>query len=126
MRFPVDPKSPIPLHVQIADGIQLAIARAELGSGDQLPTVRQLSVDLKVNSNTIARVYADLERAGVLESRRGKGTFVATTCPVSTAAIRARRLHALCREFTKACLREGFSLAQVRAELEQLKHRREE
>ncbi len=77
----VDPRHPTPLYAQLEQGIRGAIAAGRLPPGAQLPTVRQLAVELKVNANTVARVYADLERAGVLETRRGVGTFVAVAQP---------------------------------------------
>jgi GntR family transcriptional regulator len=116
MRIVVDPKSPVPLHAQISEGIQLSIARGELLPGAQLPTVRQLSVELKVNSNTVARVYSELERSGILETRRGKGTFVRERPKVSRGA-RARRLSSLCRSFLAICAEEGYSLPEVREAL---------
>jgi GntR family transcriptional regulator len=119
MKMSLDPQSPVPLHAQLSEQIHLAIARGELAPGAQLPTVRQLSVALKINSNTVARVYAELERAGVVHSWRGRGTFVAERPRVSSAA-RERRLDALCRSFVKACSEEGFSLAEIRAALEDL------
>ena len=63
------------MHAQLERGIRSAIAAGRLKAGDQLPTVRQLAVDLRVNANTVAKVYAHLERSGVLETRRGVGTF---------------------------------------------------
>jgi GntR family transcriptional regulator len=78
----VDARHPTPLYAQLERGIRAAIATGRLAAGAQLPTVRQLAVDLRINANTVARVYADLERAGVLETRRGVGTFVHDTPPV--------------------------------------------
>ena len=75
--FVIDAGDRTPLHAQLERGIKAAIATGRLAVGDQLPTVRQLAVDLKVNANTVAKVYAFLERAGMLETRRGVGTFVA-------------------------------------------------
>src|SRR5262245_21034769 len=103
MRIMVDARSPVPLHAQITEGIHLAIGRGELKAGDQLPTVRQLAVDLRVNSNTVARVYGELERAGVLETQRGRGTFVRAR-PVESSLprdVRARRLRGLVRAFVQ-------------------------
>lgn len=65
-----------PLYVQIERAIRAAVARGRLARGAQLPTVRQLAVSLRVNANTVARVYSDLERSGLVETRRGIGTFV--------------------------------------------------
>src|SRR5260370_15555465 len=74
--FQVDPNHPTPLYHQLERSVRFAIATGRLSVGDQLPTVRQLAVDLRINANTVAKVYGELERAGVLETRRGVGTFV--------------------------------------------------
>ena len=70
------PRDSTPIYAQLDRGLRAAIASGRLNPGDQLPTVRQLAVDLRVNANTVARVYADLERAGILETRRGVGSFI--------------------------------------------------
>src|SRR5262247_1604665 len=72
----IDHHDRTPLYAQLERALRAAIASGRLRPGDQLPTVRQLAVDLRINANTVARVYADLERAGVLETRRGVGSFV--------------------------------------------------
>ena len=66
----------MPLYAQLTRAIQFAVTTGRLRIGDQLPTVRQLAVDLRINANTVAKVYAELERGGVVETRRGVGTFV--------------------------------------------------
>jgi GntR family transcriptional regulator len=75
----VDPRDRTPIYAQLERALRAAIATGRLTTGDQLPTVRQLAVELSVNANTVARVYAELERAGILETRRGVGTFVSAT-----------------------------------------------
>src|SRR5689334_7940925 len=74
--FSLSPSHPMPLYAQLARAIRFAIATGRLRVGEQLPTVRQLAVELRVNANTVAKVYAELERSGILETRRGVGTFV--------------------------------------------------
>ena len=74
--FNINAADPMPLYAQLERSIKFAIATGKLRIGDQLPTVRQMAVDLKINANTVAKVYAELERAGVVETRRGVGTFV--------------------------------------------------
>ena len=76
MSFNIDTAHPTPLYHQLERAIRFAIATGKLAVGDQLPTVRQLAVDLRINANTVAKVYLELERAGVVETRRGVGTFV--------------------------------------------------
>ena len=75
----VDPRDRTPIYAQLDRALRAAIATGRITAGDQLPTVRQLAVELSVNANTVARVYAELERAGILETRRGVGTFVSAT-----------------------------------------------
>jgi GntR family transcriptional regulator len=75
----IDPRDKTPIYAQLERGLRAAIATSRLRPGDQLPTVRQLAVDLRVNANTVARVYGELERAGVIETRRGVGSFISAT-----------------------------------------------
>jgi GntR family transcriptional regulator len=75
----IDPRDPTPIYAQLERGLRAAIATSRLRAGDQLPTVRQLAVDLQVNANTVARVYAELERSGVIETKRGVGSFISAT-----------------------------------------------
>ena len=72
----VDTRDPTPIYAQLERGLRAAVATGRVRPGDQLPTVRQLAVELRINANTVARVYAELERAGVIETRRGVGSFV--------------------------------------------------
>ena len=72
----IDKGSGIPFYIQLSEQIRLLVHEGRLGAGDPLPTVRELAVELEVNANTVARVYRDLQQAGVLDLRRGVGTFV--------------------------------------------------
>ena len=86
----IDPRDRTPIYAQLERGLRAAIATGRLDAGDQLPTVRQLAVDLSINANTVARVYAELERAGVIETRRGVGSFVSATPAQAHPPRRAR------------------------------------
>jgi len=88
--FQVDADHPTPLYAQLERSIRFAIATGKLGIGDQLPTVRQLAVELRINANTVAKVYTELERAGVVETRRGVGTFVTGAAQRSREPPRSR------------------------------------
>ena len=90
--FAIDQADRTPVYAQLERGIRSAIATGRLAVGDQLPTVRQLAVDLRVNANTVAKVYAFLERAGVLETRRGVGTFIAARLAASARKSRCAAL----------------------------------
>lgn len=74
--FHIDAADPMPIYAQLERAIRFAVLTGRLRVGDQLPTVRQMAVELRINANTVAKVYAELERTGVLETRRGVGTFV--------------------------------------------------
>ncbi len=117
--FQIDANHPTPLYAQLDRSIRFAIATGKLRIGDQLPTVRQLAVDLRINANTVAKVYAELERAGVLETRRGVGTFVSAR-PNEAASRRDRERHL--RELTEHFIAEtqtrGFSIDDVIEHLE--------
>lgn len=76
-RFHVDPASAVPIYHQLVDQVRAAIAGGILAEGDQLPSVRDVAVDATVNPNTVAKAYTELERAGVIATLRGRGTFVA-------------------------------------------------
>jgi GntR family transcriptional regulator len=91
----LDPRDRTPIYAQLEQGIRAAIATGRLASGAQLPTVRQLAVALRINANTVARVYGELERAGVIETKRGVGSFVsATPAQAQPKRDRERRLNA--------------------------------
>lgn len=108
-----------PIHAQLERGILAAIASGRLPVGGQLPTVRQLAVELRVNVNTVAKVYAHLERDGVLETRRGVGTFVAArTAGPRQAAQRASDLRRLVDQFLADLSSHGFSIQDAWPELQ--------
>src|SRR4051812_7267334 len=112
--FSVDPRSPTPIYAQLDRSIRAAIATGELGPNAQLPTVRQLAVDLAVNANTVARVYAQLERDGILETRRGVGTFVRDApTPQVARAHRERELRSLIKRFVGEAALLGFTLPEL-------------
>lgn len=75
----INPSDPRPVYVQIMDEVRRALVVGTLGPDMALPSVRQLAADLRVNPNTVAQAYRELERLGVVYTRRGQGTFVAVT-----------------------------------------------
>ncbi len=99
--FPVDPNDPRPLYVQIADEVRRGILRRSLRPEDALPSVRELSRDLRLNPNTVQQAYRELEREGLVYVKRGQGTFVAATA--APGPVRAIVL----REVTEQCIREA-------------------
>src|SRR5271163_3702095 len=76
-RFALDLHSGMPVYRQLIDQVRSGIASSTLNAGDQLPTVRQLAVDLAINPNTVMRAYRELELGGLLETHQGTGTFIA-------------------------------------------------
>ena len=117
----IDPDHPTPIYAQLERGIRGAIGAGRLVPGAQLPTVRQLAVELRINANTVSRVYVDLERAGVLETRRGVGTFVSTHPPAAPPRRgRDGDLKALVRRCLDEAIALGFSPDDVRRQLDRL------
>ena len=114
----VDPADATPLHAQLERGIRVAIATGTLRPGDKLPTVRQLAVDLRINANTVAKVYAYLERTGAVETRRGVGTFVADGNGNRQQEARDAALRGLALKTLADAARLGFSAADVLEQIE--------
>src|SRR3954471_14293807 len=110
----IDPRDPTPIYAEINRALRAAIATNRLRPGDQLPTVRQLAVELRINANTVARVYADLARGGIIETRRGVGSFVTAT---ADKARPPREHEKRLRAFTTRVLAEagaaGFSVEDL-------------
>jgi GntR family transcriptional regulator len=115
----IDPRDATPIYAQLERGLRAAIATSRLRPGDQLPTVRQLAVELRVNANTVARVYAELERARVIETRRGVGSFVSAT-PVQAHPPRERdrRLRAFVTRVLADADAAGFTFEDLVTALE--------
>src|SRR5437867_12936566 len=110
----VDARDATPIYAQLERGLRAAIATGRLRPGDQLPTVRQLAVELRDNANTVARVYGELERAGVIETRRGVGSFIsATPAQAHPPRDRERRLRAFTTKLLADADAAGFTLDEV-------------
>src|SRR5258705_7625925 len=110
----LDARDATPIYAQLERGLRAAIATGRLRPGDQLPTVRQLAVELRINANTVAKVYSELERAGVLETRRGVGTFAASRRDEAESEIeRARHLAVLGDRFLAEARALGFTAGEA-------------
>jgi GntR family transcriptional regulator len=106
----IDPRDSTPIYAQLDRAVRAAIASGRLNPGDQLPTVRQLAVDLQINANTVARVYTDLERSGILETRRGVGSFIrASAAEARPPDEHKRRLRAFVTRVLADASAAGFS-----------------
>jgi GntR family transcriptional regulator len=79
--FTIDDRSPMPVYAQLCEQVLAAVAGGRLSRGGQLPSVRDVAAELGINPNTVNRAYAELEREGVVETRRGRGTYVALPRP---------------------------------------------
>src|SRR5262245_41578547 len=112
-RFHLDEVSGVPVYRQLIDQVQAALATGALRPGDQLPTVRQVAVDLAVNPNTVLRAYRELEIRGVLDTQQGTGTFVAERPAKQHQAERERQMDQLVGEFAARAGAAGFSLREL-------------
>ncbi|HKW45081.1 MAG TPA: GntR family transcriptional regulator [Candidatus Eremiobacteraceae bacterium] len=115
MLFHLDGTSSIPVYVQLREQVLHAISRGQLVQGDQLPTVREVAVALAINPNTVNRAYADLEREGVLVSKRGRGTFISGGGRSEDDAARATRLKDIARRALGETRAFGFASDELLA-----------
>jgi GntR family transcriptional regulator len=122
MEFAIDNKSGVPFYRQIIEQIKFGIASGELGSGDRLPTVRQLAVDLSINPNTVVRAYRELEIEGILNTQQGSGTFVGNEKPEIDRLEKQRMLDQIITDLTARASSYGLTLDDV---LEALRLRKE-
>lgn len=121
IKFKLDPKTGIPFYRQIIDQIKFGIASGNLKTGEQLPTVRSLAVDLKVNLNTIAKAYKELEIQNVLETHQGTGTFINENKIRISAKERAQKLGEICNEFSSIAYSYGFTIDEIIDQLQNQK-----
>jgi GntR family transcriptional regulator len=114
MFIELDFRSHIPIYVQIMERIKHLMATGMLGPGDQLPTVRQLAADLRVNFNTVARAYRLLDEAGVISTQQGRGTYVLEPLPPERSKkLRQAALDGLIRSFLSDAARLGLEAEEV-------------
>ncbi|MGC2657938.1 MAG: GntR family transcriptional regulator [Bryobacteraceae bacterium] len=112
-RFSLDPDSGVPVYRQIIDQVSGGIAAGAFQGGDQLPTVRQLAVDLSINPNTVIRAYRELEIRGVLETQQGTGTFISHQKIEPNGAERKRRLDQVAGECVARAGAAGFTVEEL-------------
>jgi len=118
--FRLEMQSGVPVYRQIIDQVLGGIAAGTLSAGDQLPTVRQVAVDLSINPNTVVRAYRELEIRGVLETQQGTGTFISRQKVKHDEVERQRGLALLVNEFVSRAGAAGFTIEEL---LEQLNDR---
>lgn len=112
MRLRVDPTLPQPIWSQIEEGVRHLVASGSLEPGAALPSVRDLAREQRINPNTVAKAYQRLAAAGIVEARRGEGTFVAERPPVLSPAARTRTLREAAERFAALAITIGTSKAE--------------
>jgi GntR family transcriptional regulator len=116
----LDFRSGLPIYVQITDQIRELVAKGELQQGDQLPTVRQLATDLRINWNTVARAYKLLDEAGLISTQQGRGTYIwEAPSEETTSQLRQQALDGLTRRYLVEAARLGCTPQEVAAVLTQ-------
>jgi GntR family transcriptional regulator len=118
--FRLDDHSGVPVYRQLIDQVTGGIAAGTLEAGDQLPTVRQVAVDLSINPNTVVRAYRELEIRGVLETQQGTGTFISRQKVRRDEVERQRQLSQLVTDFVARAGAAGFTVEEL---VEQLQDR---
>lgn len=114
MQIDVNLRSDIPIYIQIVEQVRQRVAEGELKPGDQLPTVRALASDLRVNFNTVARAYRLLDDAGVISTQQGRGTYILEMPPPEVAErLRHESLEALARRYLSEAKRLGYNPQQA-------------
>lgn len=111
--FRLDTSSGVPFYRQVIDQVLLGVADGRLTPGTQLPTVRQLAVDLSVNLNTVAKAYREMEIRGIVDTQQGTGTFVATRRADRKSGERKKALEGLVDRFVALAASSGFSLEEL-------------
>ena len=119
-RIQLDPHTGVPVYRQIIDQVRGGIAARALRPGDQLPTVRQLAVDLSINPNTVVRAYRELELGGLLESNQGTGTFIREQAIEGGREERARQLAQIVSDSVARAGAAGFTVQDLVEELRAL------
>src|SRR5271165_1939751 len=118
-RFLLDLHSGMPVYRQIMDQVRGGISSGALAAGDQLPTVRQLAVDLEINPNTVVRAYRELELGGLLETHQGTGTFISAQKMQRRDAERERQLSQIVADCVSRAGAAGFTVADLMEQLRQ-------
>lgn len=113
MWFNIDSRSQVPIYQQLTEGVKKAVAKGVLQPGEKLPSVRELSVRITVNPNTIAKAYQELEREGIIETLRGRGTFVASRDTVKNEETKRQ----IVKEMLDKILVEAFYMGMEEREL---------
>jgi GntR family transcriptional regulator len=115
LEFSLDFRSGVPIYVQVVEQVQQLVASGKLHPGDQLPTVRQLASELRVNFNTIARSYRMLDEAGLISTQQGRGTYILDhPAEGLTDRLKTETLESQTTKFLSEVIRQGYSLEEVK------------
>jgi GntR family transcriptional regulator len=112
-QFSLNFDSGVPVYRQLIDQVRAGMAAGTLHAGDQLPTVRQLAVDLAINPNTVMRAYRELELGGLLATHQGTGTFISSKKPEKKSVERERQLGQMAVEVAARAGAAGFTLEEL-------------
>ena len=123
-QFRLDNHSGVPVYRQLIDQVRAGIASGTLTTGEQLPPVRQLAVDLAIYPNTVLRAYRSLELGGLLETQQGTGTFITNKRPEKSQVERERQLNQLTGEFLARAGAAGFTAQELLQHLGDLVERK--
>ena len=118
INFFLDPKAGAPFYRQIIDQIKFGIASGKLAVGEQLPTVRSLAVELKVNLNTVAKAYKELEIQDILATYQGTGTFIQKSAIAISEKEKQAKIQDICREFMTIAFNYGFTIDDMIKQLQ--------
>lgn len=119
MQIKIDFRSGQPIYVQIMEQIRQMVANGELQQGDQLPTVRHLATELRVNFNTVARAYRLLDEAGLISTQQGRGTYIwEKPSEEALGHLRRQALESLARRYLAEAVRLEFSPEEIRAAID--------
>ena len=118
MNLEIDFRSGIPIYLQVVERIKEHLASGKLKPGDQLPTVRALAMELRVNFNTIARAYRIMDEAGIISTQQGRGTYILETpSPELVGSLRAKALEDMTRKYIEAAQRLGVGTDELMTSL---------
>ena len=118
--FKLDLASGVPVYRQIMDQVMAGVAAGTLSAGDQLPTVRQLAVDLQINPNTVVRAYKELEIRGLIDTHHGTGTFIGSNKVKRSDMEHQRQLNQLVSDFVARAGSAGFTVEELVEQLQEL------
>ncbi len=120
IKFVLDYSSGVPIYRQIIDQIRYGIASGQLRLGEQLPTVRALAVELKVNLNTVSKAYKELEIKEILSTQQGSGTYINKSEIMLSEKERTDKLREICTQFSSKALSYGFTFDEIIQALQML------